>query len=538
MKKLLALLISVFLLCGTALATESAVASGVSALPETNTPVSGVSEPSAPDASVPPPSVSADSGAGTSGDNAPEVPGAGPEADPYPFVRVYTYAGQFSDLKPEDTFYENIAALYEYGLSIGQKDGTYGARAKATVGQGIIFAARLRSLYDHGDAEIGAAAFRTEGQHTYDAYLLYLQSQSILGNELDGQYFSTATRAVMAHILTSALPEEAFPAINHDAVTLGYASRRFIQDVDEYTPYFQDILTLYRSGICQGVDGSGTFLPNDPISRGALAAMLTRIADPDLRITLHWELDAAPDVTWGDLVKAPETVPAAPSTDEEFDAAIRYMLSQDDLSMSLNYGQPVDSTFVSSVLQTSLRIIGRYSENMLNYATCSYYEKTGEMTVSFSVTGASATETVAYRDATLEAALAVRDELWANGFLQPSMTQQEKALIYFRWICENCVYDTEADDNSISHTAWSLFTRGLAVCDGYTGAYNLLLKLEGIDCYTLAGSEHAWTVATLDGTEYHIDTTWGDSSIIFANELYFAMSPTLSYGFHPWEKAA
>ena len=74
----------------------------------------------------------------------------------------------------------------------------------------------------------------------------------------------------------------------------------------------------------------------------------------------------------------------------------------------------------------------------------------------------------------------------------------------------------------------------VAVCDGYTGAYNLLLKLEGINCYTQTGSEHAWTVAVLDGTEYHIDTTWGDSSIIFANELYFAMSPALSYGFHPW----
>ena len=115
------------------------------------------------------------------------------------------------------------------------------------------------------------------------------------------------------------------------------------------------------------------------------------------------------------------------------------------------------------------------------------------------------------------------------------MTQREKALIYFRWICENCVYDAEADDASLSHTAWSLFTRSLAVCDGYTGAYNLLLKLEGIDCYSQAGSGHAWTVATLDGTECHIDTTWGDSSIVFANELYFAMSPALSYGFHPWE---
>lgn len=532
MKKLLALLISVFLLCGTALATEDSVGGSVNALPEVSSADAGMSDPGSSDSNTPEADESAasDSSMPEAGEAVPETPVS------YPFVRVRTYAGQFSDLQPEATFYENIIALYEYGLSIGQKDGTYGIRAKATVGQGIIFAGRLRSLYDHGDAEIGAAAFRTEGQHSYEAYLLYLQSLNILGSELEGQYFTTATRAVMAHILAAALPEEAFIPINHDAVTLGYASRQYIQDVDEYTPYFQDILTLYRSGICQGVDDSGTFLPNDPISRGALAAMLTRIVDPDLRITLSWDLDTSRDITWSDLTEAPETVPAAPSTDEEFDAAIRYMLSQDDLTMSLNYGRPVDGDFVSSVLKTSLRVVGRYSENMLNYATCSYYENSGEMTVSFSITGASTEETVAYRDATLEAALAVRDELWANGFLDAAMTEREKALVYFRWICENCVYDTEADDVSLSHTAWSLFARGLAVCDGYTGAYNLLLKLENIDCYTLAGSEHAWTVATLDGTEYHIDTTWGDSSIVFANELYFAMSPTLSYGFHPWEE--
>ena len=517
MKKLLALLISVFLLCGNALAAETTADSSTAAPPDISIADSKVSDP-----------ISSGDSAPNSDSPAPEVPTS------HPFVRIYTYSGQFSDLKPGSTFYENITALYEYGLSIGQKDGTYGARAHATVGQGIIFAGRLRSLYDHGDAEMGAAAFRREGQRSYEAYLLYLQSLNILGDELDGQYFTTATRAVMAHILAAALPESFFDPINHDAVTIGYASRRFIRDVDEYTPYFQDILTLYRSGICQGVDDSGSFLPDDPISRGALAAMLTRMADPALRITLRWELDISQDTDWGDLAEAPEAFPAAPSTDEEFDAAIRYMLSQGDLSLSLYYGKPVDSAFVSSVLKTSLRVIGRYSENMLNFATCSYYQSSGEMTISFSVANSSPEETVAYRDETLKAALAVREELWANGLLRTSMTEREKALVYFRWICENCAYDTDADDASLSHTAWSLFTRGLAVCDGYTGAYNLLLKLENIRCYSLAGSGHAWTVATLDGTECHIDTTWGDSSSVFANELYFAMSPTLSYGFHPW----
>ena len=42
------------------------------------------------------------------------------------FVRSKTYAGQFSDLPADSVFYSNVSALYEYGLSVGKPDGTYG----------------------------------------------------------------------------------------------------------------------------------------------------------------------------------------------------------------------------------------------------------------------------------------------------------------------------------------------------------------------------------------------------------------------------
>ena len=75
------------------------------------------------------------------------------------FTRSKTYSGQFSDLPEDHTFYENVAALYEYGLSVGQADGTYGLTAHMTVGQAVIFAGRIRSLYRTGDPEAGPAAF-------------------------------------------------------------------------------------------------------------------------------------------------------------------------------------------------------------------------------------------------------------------------------------------------------------------------------------------------------------------------------------------
>ena len=104
------------------------------------------------------------------------------------------------------------------------------------------------------------------------------------------------------------------------------------------------------------------------------------------------------------------------------------------------------------------------------------------------------------------------------------MTELEKARVYYSWICDHCVYDYQAGDDSLSHIPYNLFVNGSAVCDGYTGAYNLLLKLEGIDCATVSTPDHIWTVAELDGTVCHIDTTWGDQTDAVAYR-FFAMSP-------------
>ena len=103
------------------------------------------------------------------------------------------------------------------------------------------------------------------------------------------------------------------------------------------------------------------------------------------------------------------------------------------------------------------------------------------------------------------------------------MSEYEKARVYYDWICSHCAYDYGADDTSISHLPYAVFKNAKAVCDGYTGAYNLLLKLEGIDCTALGNETHIWTVATLDGESYHIDTTWGDAAGGATNYQYFGM---------------
>lgn len=448
------------------------------------------------------------------------------------FVRQRTYSGQFSDLTPGSSFYENITALYEYGLSSGRADGTYGPAAPMSVGQVLIFAGRIRSIYRTGDPEAGPAAHHQKGMETARPYLHYLQAEGVIGTEFDGMLSKAATRAQVAHVLANVLPEEALPSFQNELVTQAYASRRYIRDVNEYTPYYQDILSLYRRGISAGSDGTGSYRPDSTITRGAAAAMLTRMVDPALRVKLEWnlsELYSAAGTRLSDLVKPGEYIPS-PANAEEMDSSIRYMLARNSHQLMLYY-PGVNAAKAREIMALALSRMKVYCEQSYNAVNCTY-SAAGPVTLDFSAAGAGK-HLEEYRSASMEAAIAVHDQLWKNGIITTDMTEREKALIYFNWICDHCVYDYQAGDDSISHIAYSLFKRGTAVCDGYTGAYNMLLKLEGIDCSSLSNDEHIWTIATLDGVTCHIDTTWGDSGSKISYN-YFAMTPEQSRSCHSW----
>lgn len=452
------------------------------------------------------------------------------------FTRSRTYAGEFSDLTPDSPFYDNVSALYEYGLSNGKDDGTFGLEDSVTVGQAVIFAGRVRGLYRTGDAET-ALAYRHETTPAALAYLRYLQAEGVLEADfVDGymELYEPAARAQVAHVLAGVLPEEALPSIHDELVTVGYSSRRFISDVDEYTPYYQDILALYRKGVAAGSDETGSFLPGAPITRGALAAMLTRMLDPALRVRPQWDLSSlymAAGTTLADLVEL-GNYSLAPATAEELESSLRYMLAQGS-DQIIFYYPGLSEAEARRLMDQSLAVMKDHCEQSYNEVRCT--RGAGLVTLSFSAAGAGR-RTQEYRAAAMEAAAAVHDRLWNEGTLRLDMTELEKARVYYGWICDNCAYDYQAGDDSLSHIPYNLFTNRTAVCDGYTGAYNLLLKLEGIDCSTIIQGDHIWTTATLDGVEYHIDTTWGDSGSQI-NYDFFAMTPAQSLAAHARQSA-
>ena len=462
------------------------------------------------------------------------LPRTGSAAGEDHFSPVQTYRDQFVDIDPSDWYYENVAALYELGLTNGQGSSDhFGPSADITLAEVLTMAARLRSLYELGDSEKGPAVYYTGSSSWYLPYVEYLKALRVIGSEFDSLYSQPAARAQVAHILAHVLPADQFDSINEKAVTIGYASRQYISDVNEYTPYQQDILTLYRWGILGGTDETGLFLPQETIQRSEIAAMITRLAYSDLRIILDWDFTLSyskTGTTLASLVTSTGAFHTAPAPDDSaaIDDNLRYMLSRGERHMVLNYGPNVlTRQLAEQIMAAFLNGVRSYAEQGYNGVQCSYSTGTGSLSLTFASSLYDERMIDVYREATMDAAIQVHDQLWKSGQITDAMSEYEKAKVYFTWLCSNCRYDYQSTATSMSHSGYSALVDGLAVCDGYTAAYNLLLKLEGISCTTASTVDHIWTVAVLDGREYHIDPTWGDQPT-YIDYRCFGMSEEFS----------
>ena len=446
--------------------------------------------------------------------------------------RTQSYEGQFGDVDAAQWFYPYVAASYEYGL-IGGRDYGFAPDEDITVAELLALSARIRAAYN-GD-ELPDAE---EGQVWYAPYVTYLSGKGLLDLSLSN-YDLPATRAQLACVFADALPADCFDDLNSPLVTDAYASGGFITDVDEYTPYQPEILWLYRQGLLAGMDASGSYWPDKPTTRAETAAVVTRLVDPALRIALDWVVlsyRSAAGATLASLVPAPEAAPSSPAYDDvdAIDVAVRRMLAADEHTVALSYPRMLTRSEASALANAFTLRVKSYCEQMYNSALCQAWSD-GSVALTFSATACTDAQLAQYRDETMAKAIAVHDMLWEQGYLSEDMSEYEIARVYFMWLCDNCVYDYRgaADDYSLSHIAYNALINGKAVCDGYTGAYNLFLKMEGIECYALPNDTHIWTVATLDGVEYHIDATWGDQ-YGFVDMRYFAMTEAQSYAAHAW----
>ncbi len=111
---------------------------------------------------------------------------------------------------------------------------------------------------------------------------------------------------------------------------------------------------------------------------------------------------------------------------------------------------------------------------------------------------------------------AAADELLEGVRGNDALSDEEKALILHDRLAVFCGYDYDNYLNrsvpAISYTAYGVFCKGAAVCQGYTFAYRYLLEQVGIEsrCCESTALNHIWNIVEIDGRDYHVDVTWDD----------------------------
>lgn len=106
-----------------------------------------------------------------------------------------------------------------------------------------------------------------------------------------------------------------------------------------------------------------------------------------------------------------------------------------------------------------------------------------------------------------------------------SKNQYEIVLGIHDWLCMNIEYV----DTDNAHNMIGALKNGRAVCDGYSHAFQYLLRKCGIESFVVtgyAGEGHAWNLVKIDGKWSCFDVTWDDGgdtkeSIFYA---YFAIT--------------
>ncbi len=200
------------------------------------------------------------------------------------FSKKRTYANTFTDVSNSAWYYEDVKTAYELGLVDGTSASTFSPDSYVTVAQLLTLAARIHAAY-YGNTiqEAGSlwyekyveyCADNIDARSGMDSRIAYVAE----GNEREAD--QPAIRARFAGIMYAALPESEYQAIN----SIPDNSLPDVKDIQMGNAEI-GIYELYRAGVLTGKDEFGTFSPNAKITRAEVAAIITRMVNPDQRKT-------------------------------------------------------------------------------------------------------------------------------------------------------------------------------------------------------------------------------------------------------------
>lgn len=135
-----------------------------------------------------------------------------------------------------------------------------------------------------------------------------------------------------------------------------------------------------------------------------------------------------------------------------------------------------------------------------------------------------------------EHACALKAESLAEECMKKAGTDYARAL----WLHDWLIYNADYDYTYQNYYPDGVLLKGKGVCQSYALAYEMLLKLVGIDSVYVTGqangASHAWNLVNIDGKWFHVDCTWDDPAPGKENRNYFCVPDHVMIKDHTWRQ--
>jgi hypothetical protein len=123
----------------------------------------------------------------------------------------------------------------------------------------------------------------------------------------------------------------------------------------------------------------------------------------------------------------------------------------------------------------------------------------------------------------------------------PDMNDHQKEKAIHDWVVSHIAYDKKL----VSHSAYDGLVNGKTVCQGYALITYEMMKQAGIPVKIIEGSArgvaHAWNLVQIDGSWYHLDSTWDDPAPDVAGRVlynYYNVTDAQLRADHAWKASA
>ena len=184
------------------------------------------------------------------------------------------YLLPFTDVAAGAWYRKDIELAHKNHIINGRSKTLYFPEENITYAETVKIAVCLRQLFSSGTVNIENSA-----PVWYRGFMDVALIWGIVYEDMSDRANEQITRWDFVDILYNAMPENEYQSIN-DVRDNSIPDIRLDPDV----PVTQKIYTFYRAGIIGGADSSGSLYPEDTLSRGEAAAILTRMLDPASRL--------------------------------------------------------------------------------------------------------------------------------------------------------------------------------------------------------------------------------------------------------------